>query len=82
VNQHAIGLIYYKRKEYKMIELVVSIAIIGVVVWCIVTLIPMPSQFKTAIVVIAVVCVVIYVLRAFGLFTGGYDLPCPTCGVK
>lgn len=60
-----------------MLELIISVAIVGVVVWCIVTLIPMPSQFKTVIVVIAMVCVVIYVLRAFGLFAGGHDLPVP-----
>jgi hypothetical protein len=54
-----------------MIELIVSIALVGLLVWAVTTLIPMPEQFKKAIVVIAVVFVMIYALKAFGLLPHG-----------
>jgi hypothetical protein len=50
-----------------MIELIIVIALAGLVVWGITTLIPMPAPFQKAIYVIAVVCLVIYVLSFFGL---------------
>ncbi len=53
-----------------MISLIVIIAVFGLLVWAITTLVPMPPQFKNAIYVIAIVCLAIYVLQAFGLLTG------------
>ncbi len=50
-----------------MIELIVTIAILGLIVWAITTLIPMPENFKKAIYIIALVCLLIFVLRAFGI---------------
>lgn len=49
-----------------MISLIIAIAIIGFIVWAVITYIPMPALFKNAIVVIAVVLVLLYVLRALG----------------
>ena len=51
-----------------MIALIVTIALVGLIVWAVTTLIPMPPQFKTAIMVIAVVFLVLYVLSALGLY--------------
>jgi hypothetical protein len=58
-----------------MISLIITLAIVGVIVWAIHTYIPMPPAFKTAIYIIAVVCVVFYVLSAFGLLNR--DIPVP-----
>lgn len=57
-----------------MIELIVTIALVGLLVWAITTLIPMPPAFSKAIMVLGVVFVVIYVLSAFGLFHPGAAL--------
>lgn len=56
-----------------MISLILTLAIVGLIVWAIVTYIPMPPVFKTAILVIAVVCVILYLIQVFG-FT---DIPLP-----
>lgn len=48
-----------------LIELVLTIAVIGFLVWLIITYIPMPEPFKTGIVVIVVICIVLFVLRLF-----------------
>lgn len=50
------------------IELIVSIAIIGLVVWLVTTVLPIPEPFKGLIVKIAyVVCVVLVVLWVLSL---------------
>jgi len=53
-----------------MIQLIVVIALVGLFCWAITTLVPMPPQFSKAIIVVAIVCVVLYVLTAFGLLSG------------
>jgi hypothetical protein len=60
-----------------MITLIVYVAIIGLIVWAITTLIPMDPKFKQVIVVIAIVCVVLLVLSAFGLLPGHLDTSIP-----
>ncbi len=59
-----------------MIELIVTLAIVGLIVWAVITFIPMPDAFKKAIIVIAIICVVVFVLKAFGIW-GGHDIPVP-----
>ena len=53
-----------------MIQLLVTIAIAGLIVWALTTLIPMPPPFKKAIYVLAVVFLALYILNFFGLWTG------------
>lgn len=57
-----------------IIELIVVIALAGLLVWCVTTLIPMPEIFRKAIYVIAVVFLVLYVLNGFGLLHGFHDI--------
>lgn len=57
-----------------LIELVVVIAIAGLIVWAITTLVPMPQPFKQAIYVVVVVALVLYVLQGFGLLTHFHDI--------
>lgn len=49
-----------------MLGLILSIALVGLLVWAITTLIPMPEPFKRAIYVIAVVVLVLYLVSFFG----------------
>lgn len=53
-----------------LFELLIMIAVAGLLVWALTTLMPMPAAFKNAIYVIAVVCLVLYVLQTFGLLNG------------
>lgn len=55
-----------------MISLVLTIALVGFIVWALTTYVPMPPPFRTAIVVLAVVLLVIYLLQVLGL-----DVPLP-----
>ena len=57
-----------------MIELLVLLAIIGLIAWAIITAVPMPSQIRTVIIVVAVLFCLLIVLRAFG----GVDLAIPS----
>lgn len=50
-----------------LIEIVLIIAIAGLVVWLITTFVPMPPQFKTAIYVIAGLFLLVWLLRSLGL---------------
>lgn len=58
-----------------MISLLITIALIGLLVWALITFVPMPDKFKTAIIVVAIVCVIIYVLSAMGATPR--DVPVP-----
>ncbi len=60
-----------------MIALIVTIALVGLIVWLITTYIPMPPGYKRAIQIIALVCVILFVLKAFGLFEHAHDIPVP-----
>jgi uncharacterized protein YhhL (DUF1145 family) len=53
-----------------MISIIVSIAIVGLVVYLVTTLIPMPAQFHKAIYIAAAVCLLLYILSALGLWGG------------
>ena len=58
-----------------IIGLLIAVALIGLVVWAITTLVPMDAKFKQIIYVIAVVVTVLFVLSAFGLLPSGIDVP-------
>ena len=48
-----------------IVTLLVILAVIGFVLWCIVTYVPMPEPFKRALVVIAVLALLLWVVRMF-----------------
>ena len=50
-----------------LITLIVTIAVLGVVVWAITTYIPMPAPFKTAIIAVSAFALLFWLLSAFGL---------------
>jgi uncharacterized membrane protein YwzB len=50
-----------------MIGLIVSLIILGVVLWAVESLIPMDPMIKRIIQVVVVLCVLLYVLRFFAI---------------
>ena len=56
-----------------MLSLVLTLAVIGFIVYLIVTYIPMPQIFKTGILVIVSICVILYLMQVFGFG----DIPVP-----
>jgi len=48
-----------------LITLIVTLAIVGFVLWLVVTYVPMPEPFKRALVVIVVLVLVIWLARGF-----------------
>ncbi|PWT73767.1 MAG: hypothetical protein C5B60_07805 [Chloroflexi bacterium] len=50
-----------------LISVIIWIAVIGVVVWLIVTYVPMPQPFKTIIIVIAVLFIVLWFIQILGI---------------
>jgi len=53
-----------------MVSLLVVLIIVGVVLYLVNTLIPMDARIKTVINVVVIICVLLYVLQAFGLLNG------------
>ncbi len=56
-----------------MITLILTLALIGFVVYLITTYIPMAAPFKMIIYAIVAVCVILYLMSVFGIA----DLPLP-----
>jgi len=56
-----------------MISLIFTLALAGLIVYLIVTYIPMPSIFKTVIYVIVAICLIVYLMRVLGIG----DVPIP-----
>lgn len=56
-----------------MIGLVLGLALVGLVLYLIETYIPMDPAIKTVIRIVIVVCVILYLVRLFGVA----DLPLP-----
>ncbi len=50
-----------------LLVLLLTLAMIGLVAWLLVTYVPMPSGVKTVIIIVAVVACVAYALQAFGV---------------
>jgi hypothetical protein len=57
-----------------IITLIVLVAVVGMLVWAVTTLVPMPPKFQQAIYVLAVVFLALYILAAFGLLDGVRDI--------
>ena len=50
-----------------LIALIVTLAVVGLIVWLVVTYIPMPEPFKTVIVAVAVLVLLLWVLQQLGV---------------
>jgi hypothetical protein len=56
-----------------MISLVLTLALVGFIVYLIVTYIPMPPVIRTGILVLVVILMILYVMRVLGIS----DIPLP-----
>lgn len=59
-----------------MFSLIITIAIVGVVVYFILQA-PMPQGFKIAIYGVAILAVIFYALASMGIHPQNYDIPVP-----
>ncbi len=50
-----------------LISLILTLAVVGFLLWLIITYIPMPAPFKNVIVVIVVIVLVLWLLQVFGV---------------
>ena len=53
-----------------IVALFLLLALIGLFVWLLTAFIPMPQQFKTLLIVVAIIIALLIVLQAFGLLSG------------
>ena len=60
-----------------LISLVVTLIVVGVLLWLINTYIPMDGKIKKILNVVVVICVVVYVLFAFGILNHTGDIKVP-----
>jgi hypothetical protein len=49
-----------------LLMLILVVALVGFLVWVITTYIPMPPIFKTAIMIIVVVAMILFLIKRFG----------------
>ena len=58
------------RKEPHMISILVTLVIIGLLLWLVNNYIPMDGKIKSILNIIIVIAVIIWLLQAFGLLGG------------
>jgi len=56
-----------------LIALILGLALVGLVLWLVVTYVPMPAPYKQALVIIIVILVVLWLIRV----VGGFDIAIP-----
>jgi len=60
-----------------LISLVVTLIVIGVLLWLVNTYIPMDGKIKQILNVVVVICVVVWLLYAFGIINHTGDIKVP-----
>jgi bacteriorhodopsin len=62
-----------------MISLVLTLIVVGVLLWLVNTYIPMDGKIKRILNVVVVICVIIWLLYVFGILGPGrgVDIPVP-----
>ena len=60
-----------------LISLVVTLIIVGVLLWLINTYIPMDGKIKQILNIVVVICVVVWLLYAFGIINHTGDIHVP-----
>jgi hypothetical protein len=63
-----------------LISLAVTLIVIGVLLWLVNTYIPMDGKIKKILNVVVVVCVVVWLLFAFGILNNTGDIRVPRIG--
>lgn len=60
-----------------LISLVITLVVIGVLLWLVNTYIPMDGKIKNILNVVVVICVVVWLLYAFGIISHSGDIRVP-----
>ena len=60
-----------------MLSLIITLIVIGVLLWLVNAYVPMDAKIKNILNVVVVICVVIWLLYAFGLIGHVHDVPVP-----
>lgn len=60
-----------------MLSLVITLIVVGVLLYLVNAYIPMDAKIKNILNIAVVVCVVVYLLSAFGVFHHVRDVPVP-----
>ena len=60
-----------------LISLVVSLIVVGVLLWLVNTYIPMDGKIKKILNAVVVICVVVWLLYAFGILKHSGDITVP-----
>jgi hypothetical protein len=60
-----------------LISLAVTLIVIGVLLWLVNTYIPMDGKIKNILNVVVVICVVVWLLYAFGILNHSGDIRVP-----
>ena len=50
-----------------LISLILMLALVGFLLWLLLTFVPMPDPFKKVIIVIVVIVLVLYLMQIFGI---------------
>ncbi|HEU5070723.1 MAG TPA: Thivi_2564 family membrane protein [Verrucomicrobiae bacterium] len=60
-----------------LISLVVTLVVVGVLLWLINAYIPMDGKIKKILNIVVVVCVIVWLLFAFGILSHASDISVP-----
>jgi hypothetical protein len=60
-----------------ILTLVVAIAAVGVILYCINQFVPMDGKVKTILNIVVIIVLVVFVLQAFGVFDAFRDVKVP-----
>ena len=60
-----------------MISLVITLVVIGVLLWFVNAYIPMDGKIKKILNVVVVICVIVWLLYAFGILNHSNDIRVP-----
>jgi hypothetical protein len=60
-----------------VISLIITLIVIGVLLWLVNTYIPMDGKIKQIINIVVVICVVVWLLSVFGVLGHSRDIPVP-----
>jgi len=55
-----------------LITVVITLVIVGLILWLINRFIPMASSIKSILNVVVVIAVILWLLRVFGIWSGGF----------
>jgi len=57
-----------------LIAIIITLAIIGVILWLVNTFIPMPGSIKKIINIVTIIAIILWLLNVFGVLHGHRDI--------